>query len=272
MLAELELEADSSPRSGVHLKSHARETAELRDRGRCERLRATDYENNGPGKRVDRLGHGLTHAPGSSRVRPCCTLHATRKAVLPGGAPALALRTTADGLAGTRGSACSGSLRCERMLVFTLAAECGVVASGVGRRKASPGLASEQCSETYAVLPRAAGKRLHGRVASDRTPVALRASREWRRNTTAHGSVSVAKLRPCSAVGRGRLRRRACAALQRARPAESLKMRTTSRIRSCGTCGKEPGAEWALSHILPPVTSSVLRVSQRLGTPVRGYP
>ena len=211
-------------------------------------MRATDYENNGPGKRVDRLGHGLTHAPGSSRVRPCCTLHATRKAVLPGGAPALALRTTADGLAGTRGSACSGSLRCERTLVFTLAAECGVVASGVGRRRASPGLAGEKCSETYAVLPRAAGKRLHGRVASDRTPVALRASREWRRNTTAHGSVSVAKPCPCSAVGRGRLRRRACAALQRARPASadhgacqclytqpaSLKMPMTTPMRPCG--------------------------------------
>ena len=131
-------------------------------------------------------------------MRPGCTHHATRKAVLPGGAPALALRTTADGLAGTRGSACSGSLRCERTLVFTLAAECGVVASGVGRRRASPGLAGEKCSETYAVLPRAAGKRLHGRVASDRTPVALRASREWRRNTAAHGRVSVAKQHNCA--------------------------------------------------------------------------
>ena len=124
-------------------------------------------------------------------MRPCCTL-GVRARRIHSGAPALALRATADGTAGTWGTACSGSLRCERTYAATLAAECGVVASGVGRRRASPGLASEKCSETYAVLPRAAGKRLHGRVASDRTRVALRASREWRRNTAAHGSVSVA--------------------------------------------------------------------------------
>ena len=147
-------------------------------------------------------------------MRPCCTL-GVRARRIHSGAPALALRATADGMAGTWGTACSGSLRCERTYAATLAAECGVVASGVGRRRASPGLAGEKCSETYAVLPRAAGKRLHGRVSSDRTPVAHRASRERRRNTSAHGRVSVAKLRPCSAVGRGLLRRRACAALQR---------------------------------------------------------
>ena len=108
------------------------------------------------------------------------------------------MRATADGMAGTWGTACSGSLRCERTYAATLAAECGVVASGVGRRRASPGLAGEKCSETYAVLPRAAGKRLHGRVSSDRTPVALRASRERRRNTSAHGRVSVAKQHNCA--------------------------------------------------------------------------
>jgi len=250
----------------VHLKSHARETAELRDRGRCERLRATDYENNGPGNCVDRLGHGLTHAPGSSRVRPCCTLHATRKAVLPGGAPALALRTTADGLAGTRGSACSGSLRCERTLVFTLAAECGVVASGVGRRRASPGLAGEKCSETYAVLPRAAGKRLHGRVASDRTPVALRASREWRRNTTAHGSVSVAK--PCRAA---QWDVRGCADVPAPRYSAHALLRASKCERHPNTLLWEgAGRGMGFKPHSPPVASSDLRGGQRHERPVRG--
>ena len=172
-----------------------------------------------------RKTRGPTTAWRNARTRLACVRVARSVYVLGGarrihsGAPALALRATADGMAGTWGTACSGSLRCERTYAATLAAECGVVASGVGRRRASPGLAGEKCSETYAVLPRAAGKRLHGRVSSDRTPVALRASRERRRNTSAHGRVSMAKLRPCSAVGRGLLRRRACAALQRARAA-----------------------------------------------------
>ena len=87
-------------------------------------------------------------------------------------------RMNVDGYNETRGSAL-------QRLTSVLTNARSQVASEVRKRMYSRRLGSARYPQIPAVLPGVAGKRRQGPVSSDRTPVALRAAQDLRRNTAA---------------------------------------------------------------------------------------